>query len=108
MASKQSKDPGHTNAAAGGEDTSGPRFEEALKRLEEIVDALESGETSLEASLALFEEGIALSRRCNQRLVAVERRLEVLVRRADGADEARPLADEEFFPEDAGPGESGG
>lgn len=77
----------------------GPSFEDALARLETIVERLESGDAPLEASLAMFEEGIGLSRRCNQRLVEVERRLEVLVRRADGSEETRTLADEEFFPD---------
>ena len=97
------KPPKNTRVAAGtpaDTDATGPSFEDALARLEAIVERLESGEAPLEASLAMFEEGIALSRRCNQRLVAVERRLEVLVRRADGDDETRTLAEKEFFPDD--------
>ena len=45
-----------------------PTFEEALARLEEIVRALESGQSKLEDSLALYEEGIRLSRACNEKL----------------------------------------
>lgn len=41
-------------------------FEECIKRLEEIVRALESGDTPLEQSIKLFEEGIALSGYCNK------------------------------------------
>ena len=74
-----------------------PAFEASLDRLEEIVDLLEAGELPLEKSLTLFEEGVELSRRCNTRLDEAERRLEVLVRRADGRDEAEPLAEDEFL-----------
>ena len=72
-------------------DGSAPSFEESLARLEEIVEKLEAGDTELEAALALFEEGISLSRRCNLKLAAVEQRLEVLVRQADGQDATRAL-----------------
>ena len=74
-------------------------FENALERLEKIVETLESGEASLEKSLSLFEEGVSLSRHCNQRLNEAERRLEILVKRADGKDVAEPFAEEELFPE---------
>jgi exodeoxyribonuclease VII small subunit len=73
-------------------------FEKALERLQEIVEALESGEATLERSLALFEEGVALSRRCNQRLDEAERRLEILVKKSGGGDATEPFAEEEFFP----------
>ncbi len=43
-------------------------IESGLKRLEEIVSQLEKEETSLDESLALFEEGIRLSRRCGEEL----------------------------------------
>jgi exodeoxyribonuclease VII small subunit len=74
-----------------------PAFEASLDRLEEIVELLEAGELPLEKSLALFEEGVELSRRCNSRLDEAERRLEVLVRRADGHDAVDPLAEDEFL-----------
>lgn len=50
-----------------------------MKRLGEIVAALESGELSLEDSLRLFEEGVALSRGAQSRLDGVERRIEELL-----------------------------
>lgn len=71
-------------------------FEDALARLEEIVETLEAGETSLEASLALFEEGVALSRRCNKRLDTAERRLEVLADQGAGGG-VEPLDEDEFL-----------
>jgi len=74
-------------------------FEDALTRLEAIVATLESGEPSLETSLALFEEGIALSRRCNKRLDTAERRLELLVGQDAGGD-VEPLDEGEFLNDD--------
>ncbi len=59
--------------------TEGLDFEGALARLEEIVESLEGGELGLEAALAAFEEGVALSRRCSTQLDDAERRIEVLV-----------------------------
>ena len=50
-----------------------------MKRLGEIVAALESGELSLEDSLRMFEEGVALSRGAQSRLDGVERRIEELL-----------------------------
>ncbi|MFQ5669499.1 MAG: exodeoxyribonuclease VII small subunit [Acidobacteriota bacterium] len=74
-------------------------FEKSLERLQEIVEALEAGDVSLEQSLALFEEGMALSRRCNQRLDTAERRIEVLVKKAEGQTDVEPFPEEEFFPD---------
>jgi len=65
-------------------------FEQALQRLETIVDRLEGGELELEAALAEFEEGVRLTRRCADELAGAERRIEVLVR--EGQDWiARPF-----------------
>jgi exodeoxyribonuclease VII small subunit len=66
-------------------------FERALERLEAIVARLEQGDLALEEALAVFEEGVALSRRCAAQLDAAERRVEVLVREGQ-ALAARPLA----------------
>ncbi len=54
-------------------------FEKSLKGLESIVEKLERGEHSLQDSLRFFEEGIALSRRCQEALVAAEQRVRILV-----------------------------
>ena len=47
-------------------------FEEAMKRLEEIVAALENNQVSLEKSVDLFQEGIKLSKICNDKLNGIE------------------------------------
>jgi len=54
-------------------------FEEALKRLEEIVDSLEKGQLSLDESLKKFEEGIKLSKLCNKKLVETQQKVEKLM-----------------------------
>ena len=55
-----------------------PIFEEALARLEEIVRALENGQSKLEDSLALYEEGIRLARACNEKLDGAEQKIKML------------------------------
>jgi exodeoxyribonuclease VII small subunit len=60
-------------------------FEESLKELEQIVTHLEEGDLALEESLKLFEDGVRLSRECRERLTAAERRIEVLMKEADGS-----------------------
>lgn len=50
-------------------------FEQALARLDEIVRALENGQTKLEDSLALFEEGVRMVRLCNDRLDHAEQKI---------------------------------
>ena len=59
-------------------------FEEELRELETLVAQLDSGELSLEDSLQAFERGIALMRSLNQRLDQAERKVEVLMRDAQG------------------------
>lgn len=69
------------------------RFEEALEQLEKVVERLESGELSLEESLAAFEEGVRLVKFCNQKLTEVEKKIELLVKDKDGKLQLRPLED---------------
>ena len=59
-------------------------FEAALARLEQVVAEMEGGQLALEQSIARFEEGMKLSQFCATQLDAIERRIEVLVRKADG------------------------
>jgi exodeoxyribonuclease VII small subunit len=59
-------------------------FEASLEALEQIVRQLESGDLPLEKSLELFEDGIRLSRQCQDRLNQAERRIEVLLRDNQG------------------------
>ena len=59
-------------------------FESSLEALEKIVQQLENGDLALEKSLELFEQGIKLSRQCQERLNQAERRIEVLLRDNQG------------------------
>jgi exodeoxyribonuclease VII small subunit len=59
-------------------------FEASLSNLEKIVRRLEEGDLPLEESLKLFEDGVRLSRECQERLNQAERRIEVLLKDADG------------------------
>ena len=66
----------------------GRTFEASLEALERIVQQLEDGDLPLEKSLELFEQGIRLSRECQERLSQAERRIEILLRDNQG----RPVA----------------
>ena len=59
-------------------------FELALENLEQVVEQLETGELSLEDSLAAFERGVGLVKHCNQKLNEVERKIEILVKDKEG------------------------
>jgi exodeoxyribonuclease VII small subunit len=71
------------------------RFEDTFKKLETIVNKLESGDLSLEDSMKLFEEGMRLSRLCSERLAEVQRRVEVLLKSEGGALQSQPFPFEE-------------
>ena len=68
-------------------------FEENLKRLEEIVRALDGGAAALDESLALFEEGVGLVKLCSAKLDAAEQKVKILVRSDDGA-----VTEQDFAP----------
>ena len=54
-------------------------FEKAMERLEEIVNSLESGESPLDKSLSLFEEGVKLVKLCNEKLEKAEESVKKLI-----------------------------
>ena len=59
-------------------------FEKSLKELETIVERMEKGEQTLEASLKDFERGNALTAACRASLEEAEQRIEKLVKKSDG------------------------
>jgi len=69
-------------------------FETSLEELERIVRELEHGELPLEKSLELFEQGVKLSRECQDRLNQAERRIEVLMRDNQGRPTIKPFESE--------------
>jgi len=56
-----------------------PDFEAALAELEKLVETLEQGDLSLEASLEHFERGVALTRQCQKALRDAEQKVEILM-----------------------------
>ncbi|HEX9592479.1 MAG TPA: exodeoxyribonuclease VII small subunit [bacterium] len=66
-------------------------FADSLARLETIVAELETGDLPLETSLELFEEGIGVVKRCTRKLDEAEKRVEVLLKEADGEVTTAPL-----------------
>ena len=77
-------------------------FEKSFQQLEKIVQRLESEELPLDESLQLFEEGIRLSRFCNQKLEEVEKKIELILADAKGQPRVEP-----FEPEEGGDDEIG-
>jgi len=75
-------------------------FEKAFQQLEKIVHRLESEELPLDESLQLFEEGIRLSRFCNQKLEEVEKKIELILADAKGQPRVEPFAEEVTEDED--------
>ena len=67
-------------------------FEEALKKLEDEVKRLESGNMSLDESIASFEEAVKLVRICNEKLERAERKVALLTEMSDGTVTDVPFA----------------
>ena len=67
-------------------------FETAMKRLEEIVKILERGELPLASLLEMYEEGVKLQNFCQEKLDEAERKVEILVRKSEGALEREPFS----------------
>lgn len=73
--------------------TAEKKFEEALGELEKVVERLESGDLSLEAALAAFEEGVGLVKFCNQKLNEAEKKIELLIRDKEGRLDVQRLGE---------------
>jgi len=61
------------------------KFEQAIESLDIAVSKLEGGELSLDESIKVFEEAIALIKTCNEKLSAAEQRVRVLIESQDGS-----------------------
>ncbi len=59
-----------------------PNFEQSLKELETLVGAMESGDLTLQESMAYFERGIELTRSCQQSLTNAEQKIKMLMKTA--------------------------
>jgi len=65
------------------------KFEEALKKLEKIVQNLENGDLPLDEACEKYEEGIQLSRTCAKKLEQAKKKVEILLKNEDGSVELR-------------------
>ncbi len=72
-------------------------FEQALVELERVVSAMEAGNMSLEESLKAFEQGVKLTRECQQALQEAEQKVDLLLK-TDTGIAAKPFADTEEDP----------
>ncbi len=70
-------------------------FEKSFQQLEEIVKRLEGENLPLDEALQLFEEGIRLSRFCNQKLEEVEKKIELILADAKGQPRVQPFEAED-------------
>ena len=66
-------------------------LEKSLAALEDIVEALESGDLPLEKAMKKFEEGIKLTRGCQAALKDAEQKVEILLKSAGGDEELEPF-----------------
>tara|TARA_Y100000768_G_scaffold198688_1_gene149355 strand:- start:27 stop:257 length:231 start_codon:yes stop_codon:yes gene_type:complete len=66
-------------------------FEESLKRLENLVNKMESGDATLEQSLVWFEEGMDLIKLCQVQLNNAEQKVQELVKKTDGKFELKDI-----------------
>lgn len=62
-------------------------FEENMENLEKIVQELESGELNLDESIKKFEEGVNLSKKCNDILEEAEKKITILIKKEDKIEE---------------------
>ncbi len=67
------------------------KFEEALKKLETIVEGLEEGKISLEDSLKKYEEGIKLAKFCTEKLEEADKKIEIFTKDASGKLKKEPF-----------------
>lgn len=70
-------------------------FEEAIARLEVIVKTMEGDAVTLDQSLSLYEEGVALTRRLTRELDEAEQRVQILQRTPEGEIKPAPFASTE-------------
>ena len=70
-------------------------FEQSMKKLEQIVQELESGDLPLEEAMQKFEEGIKLSRLCSEKLDETEKKITLLLQDKKGNVSEKPFISED-------------
>ncbi len=71
-------------------------FEDTIQKLQEVVQELEKGTLNLEDSVKKFEEGINLSKQCNEILESAEKRINILIKKDDGISEEKFVQQDEL------------
>ena len=84
--------PNHTKGAGPNSPAKNPPFEEALQKLESVVEAMESDDLPLETLLARYEEGAKLVKICQEKLAEAELKIQQLEKTAAGEMKLKPLA----------------
>ena len=82
--------PNHTKGAVASASAKSPPFEEALKNLEAVVEAMESDDLPLETLLAKYEEGAKLVKICQEKLAEAELKIQQLEKTASGGLKLTP------------------
>ncbi len=83
--------PNHTKGAGQTSPAKSPPFEEALQKLESVVEAMESDDLPLETLLAKYEEGAKLVKICQEKLSEAELKIQQLEKTAAGEMKLKPL-----------------
>jgi exodeoxyribonuclease VII small subunit len=71
------------------------KFEDGLRRLEEIVSTMDEGKVSLDEALSLFKDGLLLTKALSKQLDEIEQKVEILIKKDDGSMEKKPFLQEE-------------
>ena len=87
--------PNHTKGAGQNTPAKNPPFEEALKNLEAVVEAMEADDLPLETLLAKYEEGAKLVKICQEKLAEAELKIQQLEKTAAGEMKLKPIAIDE-------------
>ena len=83
--------PNHSKGAGQNSPAKSPPFEEALQKLESVVEAMESDDLPLETLLARYEEGAKLVKICQEKLAEAELKIQQLEKNAAGELKLKPL-----------------
>ena len=83
--------PNHAKSAGQNSPAKDPPFEEALQKLESVVEAMESDDLPLETLLARYEEGAKLVKICQEKLAEAELKIQKLEKNAAGEMKLQPV-----------------
>lgn len=76
------------------------KFEEALKKLERLVEELRGGNISLDKAIKRYQEGMLLSKQCLDLLSKAEKKVQICLKDKNGKIEIKPFKDKDYAGED--------